>query len=296
MKNYVMRTSALGALLIVLGGFSSPPASAQECSLDHWADDVIAAWNRRGMLSNAPCYAGLIKSMDQARGLRDEVVARFDEMYPRAAYKVVGLDPVNAALKGVDRPMVGVMYVSMFYPNGFSVPMSSAEKLITEPDILFSVADEGINDATTLEEAMPHLDRAFAFIEVLGPLFNNSPANPYMMQASNLMARSGVIGESVKVRPTQEFLRSLETMRVTFVDGNGKVLADQPGSYLGKNPMNGVLVVLEELRRLGERLQPGDLISSGSFMPPMPVTKDLYTETVYEGMGGTTLKVSAWYR
>jgi 2-keto-4-pentenoate hydratase len=60
--------------------------------------------------------------------------------------------------------------------------------------------------------------------------------------------------------------------------------------------MNGVLVVIRELRRLGQRLAPGDSISAGSFMPPMPVTKDLYTETVYEGMGGTTLKVAAWYR
>ena len=248
------------------------------------------------MLSNAQCYAGVITSMDLGRTMRDQVVDRFDEMFPRAAYKVVGLDPINAALPGVDRPMVGVMYVGMFVPNGATIPMSSAERLITEPDFLISVADEGINDATTLEEALPHLDRIYAFIEVLAPLFNNSPANPFMMQASNLMARWGVIGESVEVTASQEFLRSLETMTVTFEDGDGKVLAKQPGSYLGVNPLNGVLVVIEELKRRGERLHAGDLISSGSYMPPMPVTAGLYTETRYEGIGGTTLTVAASYR
>ena len=98
------------------------------------------------------------------------------------------------------------------------------------------------------------------------------------------------------VTASQEFLRSLETMTVTFEDGDGKVLAKQPGSYLGVNPLNGVLVVIEELKRRGERLHAGDLISSGSYMPPMPVTAGLYTETRYEGIGGTTLTVAASYR
>jgi 2-keto-4-pentenoate hydratase len=268
----------------------------QACSLDTWADEVAATWKARGMLPNAACYAGVITSMDIGRAMRDQVVDRFDQMFPRAAYKVVGLDPINAALPGVDRPMVGVMYVGMFLPNGATIPMSSAERLITEPDFLISVADEGINDAKTLQQALPHLDRIYGFIEVLAPIFNNSPPNPFMMQASNLMARWGVIGESVKVAATPEFLRSLETMTVTFRDGDGKVLAKQPGSYLGVNPLNGVLVVVEELRRRGERLHAGDLISSGSYMPPMPVTAGLYTETRYDGIGGTTLTVDASYR
>ena len=287
-------TAALVALAVVCLGVLGH--TRQGCSLDTWADDVATAWSDRGMLSNAQCYAGVITSMDLGRSMRDQVVERFDEMFPRAAYKVVGLDPINAALPGVDRPMVGVMYVGMFVPNGATIPMSSAERLITEPDFLISVADEGINDATTLEETLPHLDRIYAFIEVLAPLFNNSPANPFMMQASNLMARWGVIGESVEVTASQEFLRSLETMTVTFEDGDGKVLAKQPGSYLGVNPLNGVLVVIEELKRRGERLHAGDLISSGSYMPPMPVTAGLYTETRYEGIGGTTLTVAASYR
>ena len=268
----------------------------QACSFDAWADDVVAAWNDRGMLSNASCYAGLVTSMDTARRMRDQVVERFDQMFPRAAYKVVGLDPTNAALAGVDRPMVGVMYVGMFVPNGSTIPMDSAERLITEPDFLVSVADEGVNEATTLEQLLPHLDRIYAFIEVPAPIFDNRPPNPFLMQASNLLARWGVIGESVKVSANEEFLRSLETMTVTFRDGSGTTLAEQPGSYLGENPLNGVLVVLEELKRRGERLLPGDLISAGSYMPPMPVTEGLYTEAVYEGIGGTTLRVAANYR
>ena len=286
--------AALVMLAVVCSGVFGH--TRQGCSLDTWANDVATAWNDRGMLSNAACYAGVITSMDLGRTMRDQVVERFDRMFPRAAYKVVGLDPINAALPGVDRPMVGVMYVGMFVPNGATIPMSSADRLITEPDFLISVADEAINEATTLEEALPHLDRIYAFIEVLAPLFNNSLANPFMMQESNLMARWGVIGESVAVTASQEFLRSLETMTVTFEDGDGKVLAKQPGSYLGVNPLNGVLVVIEELKRRGERLHAGDLISSGSYMPPMPVTAGLFTETRYEGIGGTTLTVAASYR
>ena len=277
-----------------------PPAmlaqTEQECSLATWADDVVTAWADGAMLSNGPCYAGLITSMDIARRLRDEVIERFDRMFPRAAYKVVGLDPVNAALAGVDRPMVGVMYVSMFMPSGSTIPLSSAERLITEPDLLVSISDAAVNDATTLAQLLPHLDRVYAFIEVPAPLFDNRPPNPFLMQASNLLARWGVIGGSVKVRADEQFLRSLETMRVSFRNGRGETLAEQPGSYLAGNPLHGVLAVVEELRRRGERLQVGDLISVGSYMPPMPVSDGLDTEAIYEGIGGTTLSVAASYR
>lgn len=286
---------------LALAGFVAllpPYALAQDaaCSLDRWTDEIVGAWTRREMLAAAPCYARLITSMDTARTLRDRVVERFDRMFPRAGYKVVGLDPVNARLPGVDRPMVGMMYVGMFLPNGSTVPLSSAARLLTEPDILFRVGDEAINQATTLERALPHLDRVYAFIEVVGPTFDNSPPNPFLMQASNLLPRWGVIGEGVDVAADAAFLRSLETMRVVFRDGSGRVLADEPGSYLGGHPLNGVLVVVEELKRRGERLRRGDLISAGSYMPPIPVAADMHTEVIYQGIAGTTLQVSARYR
>ena len=273
-------------------GFAPQRAQAQNCSLDSWAPELIAAWNRASTIPNAPCYAEIITSMDVARTMRDNVWSHFDTMFPRIGYKVVGLDPVNAALPGVDRPMVGALYASMFMPNGSVVSMQAADVIITEPDILISVADEGINEATTLEEAVHHLDRIYAFIETLAPTFNNNPANPFLMQSANIMARWGVIGESIEVSPTAEFIRSLETMKVTFRDGEGNVLAEQPGSYLGENALNGVLVVIEELKRRGERLRAGDLISSGSYMPPVRVTGPIEYETIYENIGGTTLRVS----
>jgi 2-keto-4-pentenoate hydratase len=57
-----------------------------------------------------------------------------------------------------------------------------------------------------------------------------------------------------------------------------------------------VLVVVEELRRRGERLEPGDLVSSGSYMPPIPVKSAIGYETIYEGIGGRTIRVSTSFR
>jgi 2-keto-4-pentenoate hydratase len=272
------------------------PTAASDCALTGWATDVAAAWKGRRMITNAPCYAELITDMEIARSLRDELVNELDSMFPRAAYKVVGLDPVNAALPGVDRPMVGVMHVGMFLADGAILPLESAELIITEPDFLTRIADARINEARTLEEAARYVDRIYAFIETLAPTFVNSPPNPFMMQASNLMARWGVIGESVPVSADEAFIRSLETMTVTFRDSTGNVLARQPGSYLGGNPLRGVLVVVEELRRRGERLEPGDLVSSGSYMPPIPVKTAIGYETIYEGIGGRTIRVSTSFR
>ena len=268
----------------------------EPCPLEGWAQNVVGAWNEGATINNIDCYRDAVTSMNMGRNLRDEVIAQFDTMFPRAGYKVVGLDPINAALPGVDRPMVGAMYVSMFLANGTTLPLDSAEIIITEPDFIVSVSDSQINAAKTIEEAIKHIDRIYAFIETLAPIFVNNPPNPYLMQASNLMARWGVLGESVEVVPTEEFIRSLETMTVTFQDGDGNVLAKQPGSYLGNNPLNGILVVIDELQRRGEQLQPGDLISSGSYMPPILVDKPAEYEAIYEGIGGKNISVSTSFR
>ena len=268
----------------------------EPCPLEDWAQNVVGAWNEGATINNIDCYRDTVTSMNMGRNLRDEVIAQFDTMFPRAGYKVVGLDPINAALPGVDRPMVGAMYVSMFLANGTTLPLDSAEIIITEPDFIVSVSDSQINTAKTIEEAIKYIDRIYAFIETLAPIFINNPPNPYLMQASNLMARWGVLGESVEVVPTEEFIRSLETMTVTFQDGDGNILAKQPGSYLGSNPLNGILVVIDELQRRGEQLQPGDLISSGSYMPPILVDKPVKYETIYEGIGGKTIRVSTSFR
>lgn len=287
----------LGLALCVVMPLLWQPARAQgTCALDLWADELIAVWSGRGVLANAACYANLITSMDTGRAMRDQVISRFDRMFPRAGYKVVGLDPINARLPGLDRPMVGVMYVSMFLPDGATIPLSSAASLMTEPDLLFSVKDEGINAATTLDAVLRHVDRVYGFIEVVAPTFENKPPNSFMMQASNLLPRWGVIGESIEARADQAFLRSLETMRVTFRDGRGRLLADQRGAYLGGNPLHSVLVVISELRRRSERLHAGDLISAGSFMPPMSVESGMFTEAVYEGLTESSLRVSARYQ
>ena len=268
----------------------------EPCPLEDWAQNVVGAWNEGATINNIDCYRDTVTSMNMGRNLRDEVIAQFDTMFPRAGYKVVGLDPINAALPGVDRPMVGAMYVSMFLANGTTLPLDSAEIIITEPDFIVSVSDSQINTAKTIEEAIKYMDRIYAFIETLAPIFINNPPNPYLMQASNLMARWGVLGESVEVVPTEEFIRSLETMTVTFQDGDGNILAKQPGSYLGSNPLNGILVVIDELQRRGEQLQPGDLISSGSYMPPILVDKPAEYEAIYEGIGGKNISVSTSFR
>ena len=289
--------AALPLLTILFMGTITQPAIAQsDCSLASWAPDLVTAWKERRMIRNASCYAELITTMDIGRDMRDSAVADFDAMFPRAAYKVVGLDPVNAALPGLDRPMVGMMYVGMFMADGAILPLDSAELIITEPDILFSVADARINEATTIEQAARYIDRVYAFIETLAPTFVNSPPNPFMMQASNIFARWGFIGESVAASADPAFIRSLETMTVTFRDSDGNVLAEEPGSYLSGTPLNGVLVVIEELKRRGERLEPGDLVSAGSYMPPIPVREPVGYETIYQGIGGQTIRVSTSFR
>jgi 2-keto-4-pentenoate hydratase len=287
-----MRSIFLAFYLVLL---SPAFVFAQTCSESTWIHDFEEAWDTRGQIQNLDCYRNLINDMDQARTIRASVWELLDTKLPRIGYKVVGLDPVNAALDGVDRPMVGALYEGMMMMSGDPFSLSSAQVIITEPDFLVTVKDPRVMEATTLLEALPYLDRVYAFIETLAPTFVNNPANAYLMHSANIMARWGVIGESVQVENSQAFLDSLESMRVTFFDQDGNVLADQPGSYLGENPLNGVMVVIDELRREGLSLSAGDVISSGSYMPPILVTEPVTYTTRYEGIGGQDISVSTTF-
>ena len=124
----------------------------ESCPLGDWAQNAVGAWNEGTTINNINCYRDTVTSMNMGRNLRDEVIAQFDTMFPRAGYKVVGLDPINAALPGVDRPMVGVMYVSMFLANGTILPLDSAEIIITEPDLILADEPTGSLDRKTANE------------------------------------------------------------------------------------------------------------------------------------------------
>ena len=293
-KNLIMNSFFQAFLLCVV----LTPAStmAEVCPLSNFADDYLRAREGGTKLAMFDCYNSAIVSMDRARELQSEVIAALESSSKRVGYKVAAQDPVSQKILGIDAPLFGVFFEGAILPNGSTISIDDVFVAIAEADFAVTVADEGINEATTLAEIARHLYEVVAFIEVPSPVWDSttSPHGP-LMQAANVVARWGIVGDSIKVSADPVFLRSLETMRVTMRNSNGEIVRQETGDFLGGNPLHGVFSAVLQAKRRGERLKKGDLISLGAYGRHYYVPSPGIYEVTYEGVGGETLRVQAHY-
>jgi 2-keto-4-pentenoate hydratase len=155
------------------------------------------------------------------------------------------------------------------------------------------VKDDGINNATTLEQAAEHLSEVICFIELAdGTFATNAPLDGAALTASNVGARLGVTGESRKIENTPEFLKAFGAMSLTIYDGGGKELSRVTADGVMGHPLNAVLWLVKDLKRTGEKLKTGDVISLGSPSPQViPRAGDQFT-LIYQGLPGGPLRAS----
>jgi 2-keto-4-pentenoate hydratase len=85
-------------------------------------------------------------------------------------------------------------------------------------------------------------------------------------------------------------------MSLVMKDEMGKELSRVTADGVMGHPLKAVLWLIEDLKRSGERVQAGDLLSLGSPSPPaMPSPGAGYT-LVYEGLSGGDLRASVTFR
>ena len=110
------------------------------------------------------------------------------------------------------------------------------------------------------------------------------------ISAINVGARLGVAGAplSVPVLRAERYamLDALRDMRVTLQDASGASLGGGKGSDILEHPLNAVVWLAGALAQEGLSLQPGDLISLGSFSPLLPPKAGQKATATYHGLPG----------
>ncbi|MNW02788.1 2-keto-4-pentenoate hydratase [compost metagenome] len=81
-------------------------------------------------------------------------------------------------------------------------------------------------------------------------------------------------------------LKALADMNVSLADGAGVRLGGGKGSDILDHPLNAVVWLAAALKQEGLAMQPGDLISLGSFSPLLPPKAGLAVTATYEGLPG----------
>jgi 2-keto-4-pentenoate hydratase len=262
------------------------PAPAAACAVDvARADALAAAWLARQPLRGVPA------GMDAAEAAcwRAALVARLQPALGRIAGYKAAL--TNAAVQrrfGASSPVRGVLLEGMLWlASALPVEAGYGARPVFEADLLFEVGDEAINEARTPLEALRGLARLYPFIELADlALAEGEALDAGAIAAVNAGARAGVFGAPLAVEPTQAFADALRDMRVVTTDENDRELAAAPGAAVLGHPLNAVLWLIEDLRRDGIRLRPGDRLSVGAFSPPLAPRPGLRPRVRYIGLPG----------
>ena len=222
--------------------------------------------------------------------------AKFNVLLAAKFGKVVGYKAGLTSLAvqkrfNTDKPVWGKLYEGMILTNGSTVPAAFGARPLFESDMLVRVKSAAINQARTPYEALQSIDQVIPFIE-LPDLVVQAPAqlNGAGVAAINVGTRLGVAGQPIAVPATRgeryALLDALERMQVQLTNDKGELLASGKGSDILGQPLNAVVWIAQALQQEGITLQPGDLISLGSFSPLLPPRAGLGVTATYVGLPG----------
>ena len=258
-------------------------------------DEEVAA-RAAGYLNNQPLdnYSGEM-SLDDAYCAQAKFVARLKGDYGEMiGYKVGFTGKALQERFKIPKPAVGILLEKMMVPDGSTISTDFGFRTLIEPDMIVTVKDDGIMEATNELEVAAHLDEVRPFLELPAiQLKEDVKLTGTTLVAFNIAARSGVYGEGVEIKASPEFVQALADMETVFTDEAGTVIQAEPGSNLLGHPLRAVLWLIEEMKSRGESLQAGQLISLGAFgqLFPLKETGKTYTLT-YKGLPGGPISTS----
>ena len=206
-------------------------------------------------------------------------------------YKAGLTNPAVQKRFKTDAPVWGKLYEGMVQPSGFTAEAAFGARPLYEADMLVRVKDAGINHARTPYEVLQHIDQVIPFIELPDLMVQNpGQLNGAGVAAINVGARLGVAGAPIAVPVTRgeryRLLDALERMEVQLTNNNGELLASGKGSDILGHPLNAVVWLAQALQKEQITLQPGDLVSLGSFSPLLPPRAGLSVTATYVGLPG----------
>jgi 2-keto-4-pentenoate hydratase len=234
---------------------------------------------------------------DQALRVQEAFVQKLIPKLGKPVGFKVGLISKEAQNRfNIDHPVRGRLLSKMILPNNSEVPLQYGVRPVCEADLIVVVKDSGINSAENMMEVLKNLKEVVAFIELADTFVaTNPPINAIALTAANVGARLGVIGERIPVKTSPEFVNGLFQMRVSIRDDAGADLGQGRGREILSHPLNAVLWLLEDLRKTGQKLRGGDLLSLGSIKAFTPNAGQRITVT-YQGLPGGTIRASVRFQ
>ncbi len=274
-------------LTALAGAVACVTAAQAQCLTDAQTVDLVAHYVARTPAANP-------ENLSEADGTCTR--GKLNQLLAQRLGKVIGYKAglTNPAVQkrfNTDKPVWGKLYEGMVLQSGATVDAAFGARPLYEADMLVRVKSAAINQARTPMEVLEAVDQVIPFIELPDLMVQAPPKlNGAGVSAINVGARLGVAGSPLAVPAYRAeryaMLKALADMNVSLTDGAGARLGGGKGSDILDHPLNAVVWLAGALAQEGLAMQPGDLISLGSFSPLLPPQAGLSVTATYDGLPG----------
>lgn len=189
---------------------------------------------------------------------------------------------------GVTAPAAGALFADMILADGAEVSLTGSRSPFYEADLIVTVGDAAINEATTREEVAAALSDVRPFIEIpdMALAEGMKPTGPIMV-AYGVIPWRGVAGQGVPIADLPDPVADLGALTVDL-KADGASVAQGTGEMLLAHPLDVVLWLTGQ----GTRLEPGQVISLGSLSALIEAKPGVALSADYM-VGGRAMTVSA---
>ena len=211
---------------------------------------------------------------------------------PLAGYKVALTHPKMQQSFGTHQPVWGGIYQLMLLPNQSTVEAAYGTRPVYEATVAVRVKDAGINQATTPDEVLAHIDQIAPVIDLADLLVQTpSQLTGNAIVALNAGTRLMVLGDALRVpadaRQQKKLVRELDGMSVRVIANRGRQLAQGKASDVPGHPLRAVVWLAGALRTQGQTaLQPGQWVTLGALSPMLRPQKGQSVSVVFPGLTG----------
>ena len=220
-------------------------------------------------------------------GMRDLLALRDERLRTgerQIGWKVGFGSPAAAAMLGIDRPLVGVLMESGLLPDGADVPIGSWTAPMLEPEIAV-VLDADVERGASWDEvraAIGGLGPAIELADVDPP-----PSDVRAILAGNVFHRHVVLGPVDASRSDARGIGGSVT-----IDGAVAAETEDPEPLTGEM-VEVVRLTAELLDACGQHLRAGEVVITGSVVPPVPVAPGQAVSVTLGELGSLALSLTS---
>jgi len=203
----------------------------------------------------------------------------------RIVGKKIGLTSIKVQEQfGISTPDFGILFDDMEVLNGLSLPISEVMQPKIEGELAFVLGGSLDNDKLTIVDIINSIDYVLPSLEIVGSRIDNWNIRIADTVADNASASHYVLGHTPKM---------LDDIDIVNCKMNMTINSELKSSGIGKDclgsPLNAVLWLARKMQAVGQPLQAGELILSGSLGPMVVVNAGDHVDAEFEGLGSVSI-------